>query len=344
MRAAETLDKTTAGLLHDRARDIRGVDAAAFSTLYLRVCLALGPGAEGCSVVATVEPLVRSRASAGNIVRLAILPEGEPHVAPCVKAQGEQPPCPTLNFNAADARLAIAPSDDGGHRAFAAFVMLSLLAHLTLYAALNSRPPPSMASIGEEVISIEIVVGSNSAAGLAETAEPTVVENPIAAEPTKPEEPKEQRAAETQTPEQAPASETAMARLEPEPEDTPAPTERDDPVVEPVRPQVPTVPSSGIGHGTSAPDARYYGRIAAHLARRKQYPPEARSKRQQGTGTVKFTIDATGQVSAIHLIRRTGFPALDSEIEAMVRRAAPFPPPPGGASVSFAAPVSFRIN
>ena len=138
---------------------------------------------------------------------------------------------------------------------------------------------------------------------------------------------------------------SAMARVEPKPDETPAPVERrEDPVVEPVRPEVPTVPSSGIGHGTSAPDAKYFGRIAAPLARRKQYPLEARSKRQQGTGTVKFTIDPAGQVSAIELVRGTGVAALDREIEAMVRRAAPFPPPPGGVSVSFAAPVSFRIN
>ena len=270
---------------------------------------------------------------------------GEPHDAHSSAAKDPPSHRPTLDFNAADVRLAVAATRDGGHWSFAAFVALSMLAHAALYAALNSRSAPSVASAGEEAISVEIVVGSNSAAGVAETAEPTQVENPVAAEAPRPEEPKEQRAAETQPPEPAPESEAAMARVEPKPEDTPAPVERrDDPVIEPTMPEVPTTPSSGTGHGTSAPDAKYFGRIAAHLARRKQYPSEARSKRQQGTGTVKFTIDAAGQVSAIELVRGTGFAALDREIEAMVRRAAPFPPPPGGVSVRFAAPVSFRIN
>jgi protein TonB len=294
-------------------------------------------------VAATVEALVQSRT--GNVVRLAIVPRGELRATRDIAAQDHEPAGPTLKVNAADARLTVATTRDRGPWTFAAFVALSLLAHLALYAGLNSRPAPTMASVDEEVISVEIVVGSNSAAGLAETAEPSPVENPVVAEATKPEEPKEQRAAEPQPPEQAPESETAMARVEPKPDDTPAPVERrEDPVAEPVRPEVPTVPSSGIGHGTSAPDAKYFGRIAAHLARRKQYPLEARSKRQQGTGTVKFTIDPAGQVSAIELVRGTGVAALDREIEAMVRRAAPFPPPPGGVSVSFAAPVSFRIN
>jgi periplasmic protein TonB len=294
-------------------------------------------------VAATVEALVQSRT--GNVVRLAIVPRGELRATRSIEAQDHQARSPTLNLNAPDARLTVAAPDDGRHWTFAALVTLSLVAHLGLYAALNGQPAPSVASVGEEAISVEIVVGSNSAAGVAEMAEPTQVENPIAAEAAKPEEPKEQRAAETQAPEPAPESEVAMARVEPRPEDAPVPVERrDDPVVEAIRPEIPTIPSSGIGHGTSAPNAKYLGRIAAHLARRKQYPLEARSKRQQGTGTVRFTIDAAGQVSSIELVRGTGFAALDREIEAMVRRAAPFPPPPDGVSVSFAAPVSFRIN
>jgi len=296
-------------------------------------------------VAAAVEALVQSHANSGNVVRLAIVPRGELRATRAIEAQDQPRPGPTLNLDTADARLAVPAAGGDNRGAFAAFFVLSLLAHVAIYATLNSRPAPTMASVGEEVISVEIVVGSNSAAGLAETAEPTQVENPVVTETAKPEEPKEQRVTETEPPQQAPESELAMARVEPKPEDTPVATERrDDPVAEPTPPQVPTVPSSGIGHGTSAPDAKYFGRIAAHLARRKQYPLEARSKRQQGTGTVKFTIDATGQVSAIELVRATGVAALDREIEAMVRRAAPFPPPPGGMSVSFAAPVSFRIN
>ena len=40
----------------------------------------------------------------------------------------------------------------------------------------------------------------------------------------------------------------------------------------------------------------------------------------------------------------TGIASLDQESQAMVRRASPFPPPPGGRSVSITAPVSFHLR
>lgn len=311
----------------------------------------------------------RSRAGASPAVAPGLLARdgaqttreagSEPDHTPVCPAEAPEGRRPTLDVRAADARLRIAP-EESGHPTFAAFVTLSLFAHLALYAGLNSWSPPPMSASGEEVITVEIVVGSNSAAGLAETPVPNEEENPVAGQVAKTEVPKEQPTTEVEPPKPAePPPETAateppkpveppaesVARVEPKPDEEIAPTVRpDEPVVAPAKPETPAVPSSGIGHGRSAPNARYFGEIASHLARRKQYPLDARRRRQQGAGVVKFTIGPAGQVSAIELVRGTGFAALDREIEAMVRRAAPFPPPPGGVSVSFAAPVSFRIN
>jgi protein TonB len=109
-------------------------------------------------------------------------------------------------------------------------------------------------------------------------------------------------------------------------------------------PSPPASAANNIGRGRLAGDANYQGRIAAHLARYKRFPADARSRRQQGSAVVAFNIDGAGRVTSVRLVRGTGHPPLDHEVEAMVHRASPFPSPPDGTAMSFTAPVSFRLN
>jgi protein TonB len=100
----------------------------------------------------------------------------------------------------------------------------------------------------------------------------------------------------------------------------------------------------GVGLGRSQNDANYPGLVFAHLARHKRFPPEARSRGDRGSATVGFTLDGGGRVTRVSLVRSSGFSSLDQEATAMVRRASPFPAPPGGRPTAFTAPVSFRIQ
>jgi TonB family protein len=84
--------------------------------------------------------------------------------------------------------------------------------------------------------------------------------------------------------------------------------------------------------------------VATQLARHKQYPAAARNNRIQGAGTVTFSIDGSGRVTSVKLEKSTGNASLDEELTAMVRRASPFPGPPGGREASFTVPVTFRLN
>jgi protein TonB len=102
--------------------------------------------------------------------------------------------------------------------------------------------------------------------------------------------------------------------------------------------------ASGVGPGRSQTDTNYRGLVAAHLARHKRYPEEARSRGDQGTATVSFSLDGGGRVTRVALGRGTGFASLDQEVQAMVRRASPFPSPPDGRGMSFTVPVSFRVQ
>lgn len=95
---------------------------------------------------------------------------------------------------------------------------------------------------------------------------------------------------------------------------------------------------------SSVSPARWQSRLMAHLERRKRYPSDARSRKEQGTAFVRFQIDESGNVLSVSLSRSSGFAALDEEVVAMVRRASPVPAPPPGASKTVVAPVQFTIR
>lgn len=109
-------------------------------------------------------------------------------------------------------------------------------------------------------------------------------------------------------------------------------------------PAAPSVASSGIGRGRSDLDTNYRGIVAAHLARHKQYPSDARSRGDQGTPTVSFSLSGSGSVTSVRLVRGSGVASIDGEVTAMVRRASPFPAPPSGRAQSFTVPVSFHLR
>lgn len=89
------------------------------------------------------------------------------------------------------------------------------------------------------------------------------------------------------------------------------------------------------------------GQVVAILQRNKRYPAEAEARHEQGTAQLAFSIDRRGHVTASRIARSSGFPALDQETLALVRRASPFPPPPPdvrGAQISLTVPIRFAIR
>lgn len=100
---------------------------------------------------------------------------------------------------------------------------------------------------------------------------------------------------------------------------------------------------AGMGFGSVSP-AKWRSHLMAHLERRKKYPSAARSRGEQGTAYVRFSIDANGNVLSASLARSSGFPELDSEVVALVRRASPVPAPPAGENRTITAPVRFTVR
>ena len=106
----------------------------------------------------------------------------------------------------------------------------------------------------------------------------------------------------------------------------------------------PAISDNGVGRGRSDADTNYRGLVAAHLARYKRFPADARSRGDQGLASVSFSLDGAGRVTSVAIVRGSGFASLDQEVQGMVHRASPFPAPPSGRSMSFTVPVSFRLQ
>jgi periplasmic protein TonB len=259
-----------------------------------------------------------------------------------------------------------------GRAIYGGLLIVSLAAHAALLAFLNREPTPT-ASVGEEVISVEIIVGATTQAGDAQRPSETEIDNSSAKETdaekppaeTAPEEKQEEKQKEepadrepVRTAEEPQAVEEAMpSTLSVAPEQRPQEPIREEASREPApqpkrdaappKPKTssaPSVASRGVGRGRSESDANYNARVAAHLARFKRFPPEARARGHHGSALVSFQLDGDGRVSSVRVVRASGVAALDEGVVAMVRRASPFPPPPNGRPKSFTAPVSFKLN
>lgn len=101
--------------------------------------------------------------------------------------------------------------------------------------------------------------------------------------------------------------------------------------------------STTTGSASVSP-AKWQSRLMSHLERRKRYPSESRSNREEGTVYVRFRIDDSGNVLAVSLSRSSGYPTLDNAVLDMVRAASPVPPPPPGVNKTITAPVRFNIR
>lgn len=100
---------------------------------------------------------------------------------------------------------------------------------------------------------------------------------------------------------------------------------------------------AGVGAPTMSP-ATWQSKLMAHLERHKRYPAGARARGEQGVGQIRFTIDASGAVLSVALVRSSGSAELDAELVALAHRASPVPAPPPGIARTITAPVRFSFR
>lgn len=261
------------------------------------------------------------------------------------RAAGEAPAV-VVRLDAGD-RISPPPTRLRNVRLTIGLIVGSLGLHAAVIAALL-QPAAPLDGVAIPAIAVDIVLGNDTPAGLASVpALENAVElkpgelTPLAVATAAPEFIDRERVAAVEPREAAPAAVATAhpAEIRPDKVQTkPVPRRR-------AAPSARAQASSGIGlGGSSRANPNYYGEVAAHLARYKRFPDDARGKGDQGSALVRFSLNGRGEVTSVKLTRSSGSAPLDREAQAMVFRASPFPPPPDGRPQSFAVPVSFSIR
>lgn len=282
----------------------------------------------------------------GNVIPFRGRKEPERHSAPTIEVVSSERPAPLI------ARL-------GGPWSAALLLGLSILVHAGIFMVFN-RPAPPKASIGVEVISVEIELGGITVAGQAtKPSETQDTQDSVAAEANTEPPAVEEAKQEPETKQKVAAAPPVVdetpepAKAEPKPVDSPRqlvtdskqkqkpPAPRSEPKKEKKQTTSPvdsanSKAASGVGRGRSDADSNYAGAVHAHLSR------FGRRMDNQGSGRIWFKLDGSGRVISAKLVQAPGIESLDREAVAMVHRASPFPPPPGGRPMNFTAPVNFR--
>ncbi len=105
--------------------------------------------------------------------------------------------------------------------------------------------------------------------------------------------------------------------------------------------------SSQAAGGTAGAPADYLTALQAWLERHKEYPRQARLRRQEGTVLLSFTFDRSGRVLDHRIERSSGHAALDREVAEMLARAQPLPAMPEAmpqARLEVTVPVQFALR
>jgi protein TonB len=112
-------------------------------------------------------------------------------------------------------------------------------------------------------------------------------------------------------------------------------------------PPAPATTAPPMARASQAQIRSWYSKIVTQLERHKSYPQAAKARDEKGVVQLAFSIDREGRVVSSAIMRSSGYPALDQETMATVRRAEPFPAPPhdlDGTKFDFTLPVKFNIR
>ncbi|NOZ64258.1 MAG: energy transducer TonB [Caldiserica bacterium] len=97
--------------------------------------------------------------------------------------------------------------------------------------------------------------------------------------------------------------------------------------------------------GTSTQEIdKYFKTIKNLIEKAKFYPSTSIKNREEGIVTMGITIGANGEVQKIALLNSSGYKRLDKAGEEIIRKAAPFPPPPGKRPVQLKIPIRFFLK
>lgn len=88
----------------------------------------------------------------------------------------------------------------------------------------------------------------------------------------------------------------------------------------------------------------YRGQVYANFNKAQDVIADAKARHLKGQAVVAFTIDDHGNIASIGIAVSSRNPAVDEAALDLIRRAAPFPPPPPGAQRSFSPAIGLGLD
>jgi protein TonB len=109
---------------------------------------------------------------------------------------------------------------------------------------------------------------------------------------------------------------------------------------------VPSAASVGQQLAPAASNPDWLAEVGAWLLAHRSYPETARALGRQGTVVVQITVEQSGRVEEVNLLRGSGSDSLDHAAEALVRNAQlpPFPPDMKVPRQSVTVPIRYRLE
>lgn len=98
------------------------------------------------------------------------------------------------------------------------------------------------------------------------------------------------------------------------------------------------------GGGTDEAILVYFMMIKQRIEVFKKYPQDALKRGEEGEVQLKFIVLSDGNVKDIAIIKSSGFSVLDEASMHLVKKTAPFLPPPGNRSFAVRVPINYEIS
>jgi periplasmic protein TonB len=218
--------------------------------------------------------------------------------------------------------------------AIAGLVVLGVHAGAMVY--LLAVHEPEIVGTTTDAVTIELAPMDSTPdavdSDIAPAPEAMVEQAPLLDLPKPQEEPQEQVKLE-RPPDEAPAEIPLPVEKPPEKaQDSPPPA----PVTaKPVKAAAPNVEASWVTN------------VVQQLQRQRRYPAAARSRKEEGTVVLSFSVDRSGHVLSRTIAQSSGHTELDEEVMALVMRAEPLPSFPASMpqqKVDLTLPMRFTIR
>jgi protein TonB len=85
-------------------------------------------------------------------------------------------------------------------------------------------------------------------------------------------------------------------------------------------------------------------KVAGLIAAQHSYPRSAQIRGEEGTAKIRISIDATGKISNVELLEKTGSDILDREAVRIPTKLGQVPPPPNAKPAALIVPIAWKLS